>query len=205
MKNWFVAAAAATAIATVAPTSSAQGPTTWKIDVTHSELTFRIRHFVSKVRGQFNRWEGNITSSSDKSFDGGSVDIAIDATSIDTNNERRDNDLRSANFFEVEKYPGIAFKSTNAEVAGNDITITGELTLKGVTKPVVLKGSYNGVTTSDARGTVRAGFEASTKLNRLDWGVSWNRAVEGGGAMLGDEVEITVAIEAIKVVPKTTP
>lgn len=157
---------------------------------------------MSKVRGQFNKWEGAISAPSDESFDGGSVEVTIDAASIDTNHERRDNDLRSANFFEVEKYPSIVFKSTSAEVEGSDITLTGDLTLKGVTKPVVLKGSFNGVTKADARGTQRAGFEVSTTINRLDRGATWNRAVEGGGAMLGDDVEITVAIEAMKSAPK---
>lgn len=201
MKKWFVIAAAI-AFATFANTTEAQDPNAWKIDVGHSELTFRIRHFVSKVRGQFNKWEGTINTPSAETFHGGTVEVTIDATSIDTNSERRDNDLRSANFFEVEKYPTITFRSTKAEVSGSDITLTGDLTLKGVTKPVVLKGSFNGLTKTDARGTQRAGFEVSAKLNRLDWGVTWNRAVEGGGAMLGDEVEITVAIEAMKSAPR---
>lgn len=180
-----------------APVSPRADPVVWKIDVNHSELTFKIRHFTSRVRGQFNKWEGAITSPSESSFNGGTVEVTIDASSIDTNNERRDSDLRSDDFFDVTKYPTITFKSTNAEVKGNELALAGDLTMKGITKPVVLKGSYNGVATDD-RGRPRAGFEASGTINRLDWDVTWNRAIEGGGMMLGDEVTIEVAIEAIR-------
>lgn len=177
--------------------SSPADSVTWVIDVTHSELTFKIRHFASRVRGQFNTWQGTIAAPSDKSFDAGTVSVTIDASSVDTNNEKRDNDLRSDNFFDVTKFPTITFKSTKATVAEDQLTLWGDLTIKGITKPVVLKGTYNGVV-PDGRGGMRAGFEASTKINRLDWNVTWNRAVEGGGLMLGDEVEITIAIEAFQ-------
>ncbi len=189
-------AAPAAATSALPPLVRPTDPNAWIIDVTHSELTFRIRHFVSKVRGQFNKWQGTVIADP-TNLGAGSVEIAIDASSVDTNNERRDADLRSPNFFEVEKYPLITFKSTKVETKGDDITLAGDLTIKGITKPVVLKGTYNGLT-KDARGAERAGFEASTKINRLDWGITWNRVAEGGGAMLGDDVEITIALEAFK-------
>jgi polyisoprenoid-binding protein YceI len=172
------------------------GAITWTVDPTHSELTFRIRHFVSKVRGTFSKWNGTITGDP-KNWAGGSVDVTIDAASITTNNAMRDNDLRSANFFEAEKYPTLKFRSTKVEVKGDDVAITGDLTIRDVTKSVVLKGKYLGVT-PEMQGGARVGFEASTTINRLDWGVKWNRIVEGGGTMLGDEVEIAIGIEAAR-------
>jgi polyisoprenoid-binding protein YceI len=176
-------------------------PNAWRIDATHSDLSFSIRHFVSRVRGTFGRWAGTIVVDTND-VTKGSVDVTIQATSIDTQNENRDNDLRSANFFEVEKYPTITFRSTKVEGRKDELTVTGDLTIRGVTKPVVLKGRYLGVTAPDQRGTRRIGFEASTMINRLDYDVTWNRAVEGGGVMLGDEVRIDIVIEAMKAAPR---
>jgi polyisoprenoid-binding protein YceI len=190
-----VAAAAAT------PPAAPADPNAWRIDAGHSDLSFSIRHFVSRVRGTFGKWAGTIIVDT-MDVTKGSVDVTIQATSIDTQNENRDNDLRSANFFEVEKYPTITFRSTKVEGRKDDLTVTGDLTIRGVTKPVVLKGRYLGVTAPDQRGTRRMGFEASTTINRLDYGVTWNRAVEGGGVMLGDDVRIDIAIEAMKAAPR---
>jgi len=166
-------------------------PGAWAIDQNHSEVTFRIRHFVTKVRGRFTDWSGTI-SGDPKDWATGSVAVDIKTTSINTGNDRRDNDLRSARFFNADSFPEITFKSSKVEVSGESITITGDLTIRGVTKPVVLKGSYLGASGS------KIGFEATTTINRMDYGVSWNRAVEGGGAMLGDDVEISISIEANK-------
>ena len=176
-------------------------PNAWRIDPSHSDLSFSIRHFVSRVRGTFGRWAGTIVIDT-ADITKGSVDVTIQATSIDTQNENRDNDLRSANFFEVEKFPTITFRSTKVEGSKDDLTVTGDLTIRGVTKPVVLKGRYLGVTAPDQRGTRRMGFEATTTINRLDYGVTWNRAVEGGGVMLGDDVRIDIMIEAMKSPPR---
>jgi polyisoprenoid-binding protein YceI len=176
-------------------------PNAWRIDPGHSDISFSIRHFVSRVRGTFGRWAGTIVVDT-MDITKGSVDVTIQATSIDTQNENRDNDLRSANFFEIEKYPTITFRSTKVEGRKDDLTVTGDLTIRGVTKPVVLKGRYLGVTAPDQRGTRRMGFEASTMINRLDYGVTWNRAVEGGGVMLGDDVRIDIVIEAMKATPR---
>jgi polyisoprenoid-binding protein YceI len=187
---------------TAAPAATAPAdPNAWRIDATHSDLSFSIRHFVSRVRGTFGRWAGAIIVDT-TDVTKGSVDVTIQATSIDTQNENRDNDLRSANFFEVEKFPTITFKSTKVEGRKDDLTITGDLTIRGVTKPVVLKGRYLGATAPDQRGTRRIGFEASTMINRLDYGVTWNRAVEGGGVMLGDDVRIEIVIESMKAAPR---
>ena len=175
-------------------------PNAWRIDVSHSELTFTIRHFVSRVRGGFGQWSGTIVADT-TNIPNGSVEVTIEAASIDTQNENRDRDLRSANFFEVEKYPTITFRSTKVEGTPNDLTVTGNLTIRGVTKPVVLRGRYLGQTV-DHRGARRIGFEATTTINRLDYGVSWNRVAEGGGAMLGDEVRIDIVVAGTKPAPR---
>lgn len=173
----------------------AQAPT-WRIDASHSELTFRIRHYVTKVRGTFAKWEGTITADP-KAMGQGAVAVTIDAASIDTNNERRDADLRSSNFFATDSFPTLTFKSSKVDVQGSALKIHGDLTIRGITKPVVLEGSFVGVT-KDAQGRERIGFEANTTINRLDHKVTWNRAIEGGGLMLGDEVEINITIEAVR-------
>jgi polyisoprenoid-binding protein YceI len=179
-----------------APNDTARESNSWQIDASHSELSFRIRHFVSKVRGTFGSWKGTIIADPAQ-LDGGRVDIVIDAKSIDTNHERRDADLRSEQFFEVEKYPEITFASRSIQLNGTELTIVGDLTMRGVTRPVTLTGEYIGMTT-DNRGRRRIGFEARTKVNRVDWGITWNRLAEGGGAMLGDDVEIEVVLAAVQ-------
>ena len=169
---------------------------TYRIDVGHSELSFRIRHLMSRANGTFREWAGTLTADP-ADWSTGSVDVTIQAASIDTRHERRDADLRSENFFDVANHPTITFKSTKVEVDGSRITVTGDLTMKGVTRPVVLTGEFLG---RMGAGTEREriGFSATGKLNRTDYGIVWNRAVEGGGVLLGDEVEITLAIEATR-------
>jgi polyisoprenoid-binding protein YceI len=171
-------------------------PAAWQIDVGHSDISFRIRHFMSRVRGTFNQWEGTITGDS-TDWANATVSVTIQAGSIDTGHERRDNDLRSDNFFDVANHPTITFRSTRVEKQGDDLRITGDLTIKGVTRPVVLTGRFLG-SMAAGQGRARAGFEASTKIDRTAYGVTWNRALEGGGLMLGDEVEIELAVEATR-------
>lgn len=183
--------------AVAAPTDTT--PTTWAIDKTHSELTFRVRHLVSRVRGTFTDWDGTLTAEPNQ-WNGGSAVVNVRTASIQTNNDRRDGHLRSGDFFDVEKFPAMTFKSTKVEVQGNAVTLTGELTIKDVTKTVVLKGDFLGMTPGQG-GRDRIGFEVSTTVNRLDYGLTWNRAAEGGGVVLGDEVTIDVVIAAVKVVP----
>jgi polyisoprenoid-binding protein YceI len=169
---------------------------TYRIDVGHSELTFRVRHLMSRANGTFREWSGTITADP-ADWSTGSVDVTIQAASIDTRHERRDQDLRSDNFFDVANHPTITFKSTKVEVDGNRIVLTGDLTMRGTTRPVVLTGEFLG---RQGAGTPRerVGFSASGKVDRTAYGIVWNRAVEGGGVLLGDEVELTIAIEAVR-------
>ncbi|HET9234447.1 MAG TPA: YceI family protein [Candidatus Eisenbacteria bacterium] len=176
--------------------------TPWKIDPNHSSVRFEIRHFFSKVQGQFNQLSGTIeydpanpTSSK--------VETKIVATSIDTNNEKRDNHLRSADFFEVEKYPELSFTSTKVETAKDGLKVTGDLTLHGVTKPVVLDVIVMGMGPHPniPEGKV-AGFSARTKINRHDFGIKWNKVFDNGDSLLGDDVDISLEIEAVNAPPK---
>jgi polyisoprenoid-binding protein YceI len=195
-RTLFVAATVLTLLSVTATSEAWAQLPTWRIDPTHSELSFRIRHYVTKVRGTFSKWEGAIAADP-KSLDKGSVQVTIDAKSIDTNNERRDQDLRSNNFFATDSFPTLSFTSSRVEETGGTLRVHGDLTIRGITRPVVLEGSFSGIT-KDAQGKERIGFEASTRINRLDHKVTWNRAIEGGGLMLGDEVEINITIEAVR-------
>jgi polyisoprenoid-binding protein YceI len=176
--------------------STTQAPATWKIDKTHSELSFRIRHLVSRVAGTFLDWDGVITVDP-ANWNAGSVVVNIRTASITTNNERRDNDLKSPNFFDAATYPEITFKSTSVKVEGENVTLIGDLSMHGVTKSVVLTGTYNGLQPGQ-NGRDRIGFDVTGKINRLDYGVTYNRVVEGGGSLLGDEVTIQVTVGAVK-------
>jgi len=171
----------------------------WNIDKGHSSVNFQIRHFVSKVRGSFADFKGTITADPD-SWDKAEIDVVISAPSITTSNERRDADLRSSNFFSVDTFPTITFKSTKIERKGDDAKIYGSLTIRGVTKDVVLDGHFNGIQ-KNSQGGDRVGFDAATTINRLDYGVKWNRAAEGGGVMLGDDVKIEINVEAVRAKP----
>jgi polyisoprenoid-binding protein YceI len=170
-------------------------PSTWKVDPTHSELSFSIRHMVSRVRGQFDTWTGTIIADPND-WNTASVEVVAQASTIDTNNERRDEDLRSPNHFDAEANPTVTFKSTKVtRFAGDSVQVAGNLTIHGVTKPVVLRGHFNGMT--GAPGKRRAGFEAETTINRQDFNMTWNRIVEGS-SMLGDEVKIEIDIAAVE-------
>lgn len=169
---------------------------TWAIDKSHSEMTFSIRHIVSRVRGTFRQWEGTITIPDPARWEQGSaIDVAIQTASIFTDNERRDAHLRTSDFFLADSFPVITFRSTRIERNGDDARIHGQLTMRGVTKPVVLEGRFLDTQGAQAQ---RIGFEASTTINRLDYGVAWNRAVEGGGVTLGDDVRIDLSISAVR-------
>jgi polyisoprenoid-binding protein YceI len=174
---------------------------TYQIDPAHSSVLFRIRHLFTKVPGRFTAVSGTIQ------FDPGKpaatqVAVDIDATSITTDNAKRDGHLKSPDFFDVEKYPALAFKSTAVKmVDATHATMTGDLTMHGVTKPVTLAVELLGQAPGP-RGDVRVGFAADGKLNRMDYGVAWNRALEGGGSLLGDEVEISISVEAVKAPPE---
>ena len=170
-------------------------PSTWKVDPTHSELSFSIRHLVSRVRGQFDTWTGTIIADP-TDWSTASVEVVAQTSTIDTNNERRDEDLRSPNHFDAEANPTVTFKSTKvSRFAGDSVQVAGNLTVHGVTKPVVLRGHFNGMT--GAPGKRRAGFEAETTINRQDFNMTWNRMVEGS-SMLGDAVKIEIDIAAVE-------
>jgi polyisoprenoid-binding protein YceI len=176
-------------------------PVAFKLDPSHTDVGFSIRHFFSRVPGKFNKFEGTIQLD-EKNLGASSVVATIDASSIDTNHERRDTHLRSGDFFDVEKTPTITFKSTKVTPGQNgSFQVAGDLTIRGITKPVTLDcqflGSGDVVVEGRPNGT-RAGFEAKTTVNRKDFGIVWNRTLDQGGAMLGDDVAITISVEAIK-------
>jgi polyisoprenoid-binding protein YceI len=187
------ALAAPRAPSAAAPRAAA--PAVWNIDPVHSGVSFQIRHFVTKVRGKFKDFKGTIAADPE-AWQNGSVDVEIVTSSISTDNDRRDTHLKSNDFFAADSFPTITFKSTRIERTGDDAKIYGSLTIRGVTKPVVLDGRFSGIMKS-TQGD-RVGVEATATVNRLDYGVKWNRAVEGGGAMLGDEVKIEINVEAVR-------
>jgi len=170
---------------------------TWVIDKNHSEAGFQVRHMMSKVRGHFNDYAGTIVVDPAKP-EAASVEFTIKAASIDTANEGRDKDLRSANFFETEKYPDISFKSTKVKAAGKDrYDVTGLLTMHGVSKEVTLPVQILGYG-KDPWGNEKAGFSTDVTLNRKDYGIVWNKALDNGSVLLGDDVWVSINLEASK-------
>jgi len=171
----------------------------WKIDNAHSLVEFSVRHMmISTVRGRFERFSGTVEFNENDPA-ASSVDVQIEAASINTNEPQRDNHLRSADFFEAETYPYLSFKSTRVEkVDENNGRIYGDLTIRNVTRPVVLEIEYNGQAKSPW-GTTSAGFTANTKINRKEWNLVWNQALETGGVLVGDEIKIHIELEIVKI------
>jgi polyisoprenoid-binding protein YceI len=168
---------------------------TWDIDPVHSDVSFTVRHMmVSKVRGKFHGVSGSIVLADDPLAS--TVTADIDVSTIDTGNEQRDGHIRSADFFEVETYPTLTFRSTGIRADGDDFVVTGDLTLHGVTKPVELGLEVNGFT-KDPYGGTRAGFTATTTLNRKDFGITIDMPMDGGGAVVGDKIQVALEIEAV--------
>jgi polyisoprenoid-binding protein YceI len=168
---------------------------TWVIDPVHSEVSFTIRHMlVSKVRGRFDTFEGTLVTAPDPLQS--SVTATIDLSSVNTGAPDRDNHIRSSDFFHVEKHPQMTFASTGVRHDGEDFLLDGNLTLKGVTKPITLKLEVNGFG-PDAYGGTRAGFSASGQLDRNEFNVTWNGPIPGGGSILSDKVTINLEVEAI--------
>src|SRR6202165_599780 len=168
------------------------------VDKYHSEATFTIRHLITRVSGRFNDVSGSINvERSNPTLS--SVEFTIKTASIDTGVAPRDNDLRGPNFFEVDKYPEITFKSTSIKPSGKkDVyDVTGPFTMHGVTKIITIPVEFLGFA-KDPQGKERAGFVAHTTLNRQDYGIKWNKALDNGGALLGDDVDITVKVGAVK-------
>ena len=171
---------------------------TWNIDPSHSAIAFSVRHMViSKARGRFTKWSGELQFDAEKPR-ASSVQVTIDPASIDTADAQRDAHLRSPDFFDVEKYPQATFKSTKVqELSGDRLHITGDLTVHGVTRPVSFEAIFEG-SAKDPWGGERAGFSGSTSIDRKDFGLRWNQALETGGVLVGDKVELTLEIEAVK-------
>jgi len=176
-------------------TAAATAARTLDIDRSHSDVTFQVRHLLSKVRGRFNDFAGTIE------FDASNpqssrVDVTIQAGSIDTGEPDRDKHLRSADFFDVENYPTLKFVSTSVTPrGGNDYDAAGDLTIHGVTRQIVLPATFVG-TATDPWGNQKSVFEAELPLNRRDFGLTWNAALETGGFLVGDEVKVSLSIQA---------
>jgi polyisoprenoid-binding protein YceI len=174
-------------------------PTTtiWQIDPSHSLVEFSVRHMmVSTVKGRFTGVRGTITDVGDDPSRS-SVDIEIDAASLTTSDDRRDGHLRSADFLDAETYPALTFKSKRISGSRDAFTVVGDLTIRGETREVSLEVSFNGTGTTPY-GTTVAGFSASTKLNRKDFGLNWNVALETGGVLVGDQIKVEIELEAVK-------
>lgn len=176
----------------------ANAQTNWNIDRTHSNLDFSVRYMMlSNVRGNYTDFEGVLVQNNDD-FSGSRIEVTIDAASIDTRNEDRDNHLRSDDFFNAETHPEITFVSREFERTGEDTyRILGDLTIRGVSQPVELDAELVGIV-DDPRGFQRAAFTATTSVNRNDFGVKWNRVLEAGGFVVGGTVSITINVQFIE-------
>ena len=185
-------------LAALAAPALAQSTSTWEIDPAHSSIQFGVRHLmISTVKGTFPKFTATVVAD-EKEPTRAVAEASIDAASIDTREPKRDEHLRGADFFDVAKYPTITFKSTKVEPAGDRrFKVHGDLTMHGVTKPVALDVEVT-PQVKGMRGETRAGARATTKVNRKDFGISWSKSMDGGGVVVGDEVEVTIDVEAVK-------
>jgi len=197
MKSWISKTAFAIAMLVTLPVLA--HAETWQIDPAHTNVEFSVRHMmISNVKGQFQKTAGTVDVNG-KDPTSAKIDATIDATSINTRVDKRDAHLKSPAFLDVDKFPTITFKSTKVEADGpGKWKVTGDLTLHGVTKPVVLEVEGTGAPINDPMGNTRAGASATTKIKRSDFGLTWNQPLETGGVMVGDEVAISIDVEAIK-------
>jgi polyisoprenoid-binding protein YceI len=173
--------------------------TTWSIDPVHSVAEFKVKHMmISNVKGQFTSLKGTVLLD-EADITRSQVEASIDATSISTRDPQRDAHLKSADFFDVEKFPTLSFKSTRIDRAGDEeLTVSGELTIHGVTRSVVFDVEGPTSPAKDPWGNTRIGLSASTKISRKDFGLTWNAALETGGILVGDEVTITLDVQVVK-------
>jgi polyisoprenoid-binding protein YceI len=180
------------------PRNELPAPGDWKVDVSHTEVGFSVRHLgLAKVRGRFTAFDGTVHVA-DVPEDS-SVEVTIEAASIDSRDAGRDGHLRGADFFDVENHPTLTFHSTGVRSSGSDWLVDGELTIKDVTRPVVLEASFEGIG-ADPWGGSRAAFSAVTEIDREDWGLTWNAALEGGGFLVGKKVKIELEVELVRAV-----
>lgn len=172
---------------------------TWTIDPDHSNIGFKVKHLmVSNVKGNFEKFSGTVDID-DKNITKSKVEVTIDTNSINTGVKKRDDHLRSADFFDVAKFPTMTFVSKKVANVGNDnLKVTGDLTLHGVTKEVVLDVEGPSIESKDPWGNIRKGATATAKINRKDFGLNWNKALETGGVLVGEEITINIEIEMIK-------
>ncbi len=175
----------------------------WNLDTTHAEVEFAVKHLmIFTVKGRFRTFMGTGSTNHDGMLK--SVDMTIDVASIDTNTQSRDEHLRSADFFDAASHPQFTFGSTTVTQTGLDVTITGNLTMRGVSRPVTLTGKYT-APSKDPWGNTRAALAVGTKINRKDWGLGRNMALGAGGVVLGEEVKRSIEVEAVAVEePATT-
>lgn len=167
--------------------------TKWALDPMHSEVQFKVKHLViSTVTGSFKTFEGTVTTGGD-TFEGAEVEFSLDVNSIDTNQEQRDGHLKSAEFFDAEKYPKITFKSTSL----TDDKLTGDLTIKDVTKSVTLDVEHGG-TATDFYGNLKAGFEVTGKINRKEFGLTWSGVTEAGAIVVGEDIKLIINVQFAK-------
>jgi polyisoprenoid-binding protein YceI len=170
---------------------------TWQIDPTHTTIGFSVRHaMIAKVRGRFTDFAGSFTLDGDNPANS-SAQLTVLLTSVDTQNADRDNHLRSAEFFDVESFPEMAFISTGVEAKGNSFVVTGDLSVHGVTKSVPVKFELVGIS-QDPWGNTRIGFEGEAEINRRDFGLEWNVALDTGGVLVSENIKITLDVEAVK-------
>jgi len=184
--------------ATAQTTSAAGAKTAWKLDPTHSIVEFSAKHLmITTVKGRISDVEGTIYTN-EKDPKSSSVEATLKATSIDTRTDQRDQHLRSADFLNVEKYPEIKFRSTRIEGGKDEFKLTGDLTIRDVTKPITLDVRFEGET-KDPWGGQRVGFSAKGKIDRRDWGLTWNQALETGGVVVGNDIKIELEVQAVRV------
>ena len=175
--------------------------TNWKIDASHSKLGFKVTHLmVSETEGKFKMYEGNVQSKAENDFTDAKIDFSVDAASIDTDDDKRDGHLKSAVFFDVEKYPKMTFKSTSmkpGKIKGT-YDLEGDLTMHGVTKKVKLTAISAAKPVKDPWGNLKHAFKVTGKLNRTDYGLKWNAALESGGVVVSEDVNVDITIELAK-------
>jgi polyisoprenoid-binding protein YceI len=178
-------------------TAQLQETAPYKVDPAHTTVEFVVRHLmITKVRGRFTAFDGQVELTPGSELPA-SITASVNAASIDTREEQRDAHLRSADFFDVEAYPELTFESTRINGTPDDFTIDGKLTIHGVTRNVTLNGAFEGRVT-DPWGGVRVGYTAHGKINRKDFGLNWNAALETGGVVVGDEIRIEINVEAVQ-------
>jgi len=171
--------------------------TKWTIDSTHSEIGFKVKHMMfTNVSGKFDSYEATIITD-ENNFENASIEFSADINSINSNNADRDNHLKSGDFFDVENHPKLTFKATSFTKKGDDFELVGDLTLRGVTKSVKLEAEFSGLM-KDPWGNTKSGLNISGKINRKDWGLNWNSALEAGGVLVGEEVRLNIELQLIQ-------